>query len=750
MSSMLGGGNQSSSQGSYGTSSRPVSGYQVLNINTLEFFIPIEYEFIEYLCGGSYGNVIKVQHKETGVFMAIKKLYEPFSNKIGARRVYRELKLLELIDHENIIRFIDVYTPDADSASFRNVYIVTKYAGMSLKHVLDRQKGRAQPLILPDHIQYVTYQLLRALKYLHSANVIHRDLKPSNLAITEESDLTVLDFGLARTVPTENTEGLSIYVQTRWYRSPEVIYWSNNSYNKNADLWSVGCILAELLTNRPLFPGTEPMEQFRLIVSLCGSPDSELLRKIEQQTNNSSMGLVMQRMAGQHDRRDFHQFFEGLPKDAIDLIDRLLVLDPDRRISVEEAIEHPYVSIYHDPNDEPVADGPFHIDDNVAQDDIEYWKGFYTVELNRTVWVIPTYYQNLVPVGTGAHGAVCSAECLLTNQKVAIKKFTRPFQSAIHAKRAHRELHLLRLMNHENIIDMHDVFTPDSDPTHLQDVYFVSVLMGADLSNILRIQRLTDEHIRFLVYQILRGLKYIHSAGIIHRDLKPSNIAVNEDCELKILDFGLARHAESEMTGYVATRWYRAPEIMLNWMHYTQTVDIWSVGCICAELITGRCLFPGSDHIDQLTRIMNVCGTPSEEFLARISSEEARNYIRNVPTMQRKDFKTYFANASPEAIDFLERTLNLDPELRISVEDALKHPYVALYHEPSDEPVAPGPLQIDGPANNLDSAADYSIDQWREMVWQEISEFQRTRGRERMLRAAEFFATQQKSSSTAF
>ncbi|KAI6207072.1 Mitogen-activated protein kinase [Aphelenchoides besseyi] len=702
MSSMLGGGNQSSSQGAYGTSSRPVSGYQVLNINTLEFFIPTEYEYIEYLCGGSYGNVIKVQHKTTGVFMAIKKLYEPFSNKVGARRAYRELKLLELIDHENIIRFIDVYTPDADST-----YIVTKYAGTSLKHVLDLQKGRAQPLILPDHIQYVTYQLLRALKYIHSAGIIHRDLKPSNLAITEESDLTVLDFGLARTVPTENTEGLSIYVQT-------------------------------------------PMEQFRLIVSLCGSPDSELLRKIEQQTNNSSMGLVMQRMAGQHNRRDFHQFFEGLPKDAIDLIDRLLVLDPDRRISVEEAIEHPYVALYHEPSDEPVADGPFHIDDNVAQDDIEYWKGFYTVELNRTVWVIPTYYQNLVPVGTGAHGAVCSAECLLTNQKVAIKKFTRPFQSAIHAKRAHRELHLLRLMNHENIIDMHDVFTPDSDPTHLQDVYFVSVLMGADLSNILRIQRLTDEHIRFLVYQILRGLKYIHSAGIIHRDLKPSNIAVNEDCELKILDFGLARHAESEMTGYVATRWYRAPEIMLNWMHYTQTVDIWSVGCICAELITGRCLFPGSDHIDQLTRIMNVCGTPSEEFLARISSEEARNYIRNVPTMQRKDFKTYFANASPEAIDFLERTLNLDPDLRISVEDALKHPYVALYHEPSDEPVAPGPLQIDGPANNLDSAADYSIDQWREMVWQEISEFQRTRGRERMLRAAEFFATQQKSSTSAF
>lgn len=222
--------------------------------------------------------------------------------------------------------------------------------------------------------------------------------------------------------------------------------------------------------------------------------------------------------------------------------------------------------------------------------------GYYTVELNRTVWIVPEYYQNLTPVGTGAYGTVCAAESLLNNEKVAIKKFTRPFQSPIHAKRTHRELRLLRLMNHENVIDMYDVFTSDLDAANLNEVYFVSVLMGADLSNILKIQRLSDDHIQFLVYQILRALKYIHSAGIIHRDLKPSNIAVNEDCELKILDFGLARHTDQEMTGYVATRWYRAPEIMLNWMHYTQTVDIWSVGCIMAELITGKTLFPGADR----------------------------------------------------------------------------------------------------------------------------------------------------------
>ncbi|KAH1029925.1 hypothetical protein HUJ05_003072 [Dendroctonus ponderosae] len=154
-----------------------------------------------------------------------------------------------------------------------------------------------------------------------------------------------------------------------------------------------------------------------------------------------------------------------------------------------------------------------------------------------------------------------------TRKKIAIKKLARPFQTAVHAKRTYRELKLLKHMRHENVIGLLDVFYPKHDNS------------------------------QFLVYQILRGLKYIHSAGIIHRDLKPSNIAVNEDCELKILDFGLARPTETEMTGYVATRWYRAPEIMLNWMHYNQTVDIWSVGCIMAELLTGKTLFPGTDRI---------------------------------------------------------------------------------------------------------------------------------------------------------
>uniref|UniRef100_A0ACB8F5Z3 Mitogen-activated protein kinase 14 n=1 Tax=Sphaerodactylus townsendi TaxID=933632 RepID=A0ACB8F5Z3_9SAUR len=230
---------------------------------------------------------------------------------------------------------------------------------------------------------------------------------------------------------------------------------------------------------------------------------------------------------------------------------------------------------------------------------------FYRQELNKTIWEVPERYQNLSPVGSGAYGSVCSAFDNKTAQRVAVKKLSRPFQSIIHAKRTYRELRLLKHMKHENVIGLLDVFTPAKSLEEFNDVYLVTHLMGADLNNIVKCQKLTDDHVQFLIYQILRGLKYIHSADIIHRDLKPSNLAVNEDCELKILDFGLARHTDDEMTGYVATRWYRAPEIMLNWMHYNQTVDIWSVGCIMAELLTGRTLFPGTDLASEVQQDCN-------------------------------------------------------------------------------------------------------------------------------------------------
>ncbi|CAH1980500.1 unnamed protein product [Acanthoscelides obtectus] len=339
---------------------------------------------------------------------------------------------------------------------------------------------------------------------------------------------------------------------------------------------------------------------------------------------------------------------------------------------------------------------------------------FHKVEINKTVWEVPERYQQLSTVGCGAYGQVCSALDTVTNKKVAIKKLARPFQSAVHAKRTYRELKLLKHMRHENVIGLLDVFYPKHD---VNQIYLVTHLMGADLNNIIRTQKLTDDHVQFLVYQILRGLKYIHSAGIIHRDLKPSNIAVNEDCELKILDFGLARPTENEMTGYVATRWYRAPEIMLNWMHYNQTVDIWSVGCIMAELLTGKTLFPGTDHIHQLNLIMEILGTPGDEFMQKITSESARNYIKSLPVIPKKDLHTYIVGANPLAINLLGLMLELDSDKRITAEQALAHAYLAAYADPNDEPIS-------APYDQSIEDMNLPVEKWRDLVLQEVSSFE--------------------------
>ncbi|GFN74924.1 mitogen-activated protein kinase, partial [Plakobranchus ocellatus] len=232
--------------------------------------------------------------------------------------------------------------------------------------------------------------------------------------------------------------------------------------------------------------------------------------------------------------------------------------------------------------------------------------GFYHTEIVATSWDVPLRYKNLTPIGGGAYGQVCAADDSQTGTKVAVKKLHRPFQSDIFAKRAYREIRMLSHFNHENLIDLLDIFTPNKSLADFKDVYLVTPLLDTDLHDVLKCQTLQDEHIKFLLYQILRGLKYLHSADIIHR----------------ILDFGLARSSAEEMTGYVVCRWYRAPEIILNWMHYNQKVDIWSVGCIFGEMITRKPLFKGADHIDQLNKILHLVGTPSEDFIKKIASKE--------------------------------------------------------------------------------------------------------------------------------
>ncbi|XP_040839189.1 mitogen-activated protein kinase 13 isoform X2 [Ochotona curzoniae] len=333
-------------------------------------------------------------------------------------------------------------------------------------------------------------------------------------------------------------------------------------------------------------------------------------------------------------------------------------------------------------------------------------RGFYKQEVNKTAWELPKTYVSPTHIGSGAYGAVCSAIDKRSGEKVAIKKLSRPFQSEIFAKRAYRELLLLKHMQHENVIGLLDVFTPASSLRHFQDFYLVMPFMQTDLQKIMGME-FSEDKIQCLVYQMLKGLK----------DLKPGNLAVNEDCELKILDFGLARLADAEMTGYVVTRWYRAPEVILSWMHYNQTVDIWSVGCIMAEMLTGKTLFKGKDYLDQLSQILKVTGVPGADFVQKLKDKAAKTYIQSLPRIPKKDFTQLFPHASPQAVDLLEKMLELDVDKRLTASQALAHPFFEPFRDPEEETEAP---QL------FDDALEHrklTVDEWKQHIYKEIMNF---------------------------
>ena len=338
-------------------------------------------------------------------------------------------------------------------------------------------------------------------------------------------------------------------------------------------------------------------------------------------------------------------------------------------------------------------------------------KRVYTV--GSTPFEVDAHYEPVKRVGKGAYGVVCAARDLRDGAggaaRLAIKKIKRAFENTIDARRTLREIRILRHFgSHENIIELKDVMRPPSVP--FEDVYLVYELMDTDLHQIIRSpQPLTDHHSQYFVYQILRGLRYIHSANILHRDLKPENLLLNASCDLKICDFGLARaygladgEEEQElMTEYVVTRWYRAPELLLSNESYGWEIDMWSVGCILAELLQRRPLFAAPNlqesmaHLDQLKLIVKTLGSPTEDELEFVESRRAREFLSSLPDAPRMSFEEMFPEASPEAVDLCDRMLQFDPRKRITVEAALEHPFIAPLHNINTAPVSERPFRSD-------------------------------------------------------
>ncbi|EYU24090.1 hypothetical protein ABFS82_12G002200 [Erythranthe guttata] len=343
-------------------------------------------------------------------------------------------------------------------------------------------------------------------------------------------------------------------------------------------------------------------------------------------------------------------------------------------------------------------------------------KGKHLYTMWHTLFEIDTKYIPIKPIGRGAYGVVCSSINRETNERVAIKKINNVFGNRIDALRTLRELMLLRCIKHENVICLKDVMIP-TNLYGFKDVYLVYELMDTDLHQIIKSsQPLSNDHCKYFIFQLLRGLQYLHSANILHRDLKPGNLLVNANCELKICDFGLARTNKNNgqfMTEYVVTRWYRAPELLLSCDNYGTSIDIWSVGCILAEILGRKPIFPGTDSLTQLKLIISVLGSQSEADLDFIDNAKAKKFVRSLHFSKGTCFSSLYPYADPLAVDLLEKMLVFDPRKRIAVSEALCHPYISSLYDPSLNPPCQYRINVDIDENIGESVI-------REMMLREI------------------------------
>ncbi len=323
-----------------------------------------------------------------------------------------------------------------------------------------------------------------------------------------------------------------------------------------------------------------------------------------------------------------------------------------------------------------------------------------------------------------------------TREVVALKKIFDAFQNATDSQRTFREIMFLQeLAGHENIVRLLDVIKAEND----RDIYLVFDYMETDLHAVIRANILEEIHKQYIVYQIMKCLKYMHSADLLHRDLKPSNVLLNSECHVKVADFGLARsvHAKNKdsapvLTEYVATRWYRAPEILLGSTKYTKGVDMWSLGCILGEMYMGKPMFPGTSTMNQIERVLEVTGKPTKDDIMSIQSSQASTIIDSLKVTRRRNLKDMFPTLSAEGLDLIKRLLQFNPNKRLTIEQALKHPYVAQFHSEEEELSCKKVIEIP-----LDDHK-YSIKDYRERLYADIRKKRKEQRKEYIIQHAKY------------
>ncbi|KAH7522835.1 hypothetical protein JRO89_XSUnG0099600 [Xanthoceras sorbifolium] len=278
-------------------------------------------------------------------------------------------------------------------------------------------------------------------------------------------------------------------------------------------------------------------------------------------------------------------------------------------------------------------------------------------------------YKRHDKIGEGAYGEVYKGQHLSNNETVALKRIKKHVPGA-----EIREISLLQGMQHENIVRLLEVQKTETD------LYLIFKYLDIDFNEYIKLHSDFEKDprdIKRFLHQILRGIAYCHSRSVLHRDLKPKNLLVDRSTTtLKLADFGLAREFSINVRTYtpkVGTLLYRAPEILLGSTDYSTPVDVWSVGCIFAEMVNRKPLFRGNCQTDQLHMIFSMLGTPNEDTWPGVTS--LPDFILWSHNLTSKDLATVVPNLEPSGVDLLSKMLCMDPNKRITAESALEHEY---------------------------------------------------------------------------
>uniref|UniRef100_A0A0N5AU07 Protein kinase domain-containing protein n=1 Tax=Syphacia muris TaxID=451379 RepID=A0A0N5AU07_9BILA len=475
--------------------------------------------------GGTYGVVYKGRNMQTGRLVAMKKMRLEEEDEGVPATALREIALLRQLRHPNIVDLEQVIMQEA------KIYLIFEYLTMDLKKYLDS---------FPDDVymdlklqKSYLYQILQGVCFCHQRRILHRDLKPQNLLIDGNGAIKLADFGLARAIAIPVRVYTHEVIVTLWYRAPEILL-GTQLYSMPVDMWSIGCIFAEMATKKPLFQGDSEIDQlFHIFITFRATWILVILSTPTEDTWDGVSSL-------QNFKANFPQWptnlldnvvHDYMTPDAIDLLQQMLIFDPAKRISAKRSLLHEYFDDLDRMEKQP--DEPYSLGD----------------------------YLKLEKVGEGGtYGVVYKGQNVKTGQIVAIKKMRLDGEQDGIPTTALREIALLRMLRHPNI------------------VAYVSELLLPIGPYVCSLEQVIMQEPRvYLVFEYLSMdlKKYIDSF--------PDDVFL----DLKLIE----------------TLWYRAPEILLGTQFYSMPVDMWSIGCIFAEMAMKIALFRGDCEIDQLFAI---------------------------------------------------------------------------------------------------------------------------------------------------